>query len=303
MNLSHILDATRLESEQRRSKTTLDSLKHQIRDMGPALGFARSLSARPFSIIAEIKIKSPSMGRMSPEAEKTAAVAHLVYQDHPVVSAISVLTQATHFGGSEARLRAVRRETKKPILRKDFIWDEYEVYCSRAMGADAILLMANVVSDKNRFADLHSLAGQLGMDVLCEVHSGEELDILPASARICGINSRNFKSSRRFLLAKVVRFLGRDASTDMSAFGLFDQVARRLSPSCLKVAESGITAQNLPEVLKRHPFNAALIGTSLLKGGPEYAKEELDRLQSAAASALSRPTSSAVPSAMPTRGS
>jgi len=280
MTLQDILQATEAESAQRRRQDSLAVLKQRIADLPATLGFARRLAAK-FGVIAEIKVKSPSMGSMSASAEATAEAAHRYYQDHPIVAAISVLTQATHFGGSAQRLRTVRRETTKPILRKDFVQDEYEVYFSRAIGADAILLMANVVTDRAKFKALHDLANELGMDVLCEVHSREELAILPDSTGICGINARDFKRSGGFVISEAARRQGRDLSTELATFDLFPD----LNPKWIKVAESGLAADNLGAVLAKYPFDAALIGTSLLRGGQDRIKPELDRLQAAIAAA------------------
>ncbi len=279
MHLQDVLDASNLESEVRRRKTSFKSLRQKVRDLPATLGFARRISSLPFSIIAEIKTRSPSMGSMSMFAELTADIAHFIYQSHPAVSAISVLTQMTHFGGSEARLRTVRRQTRKPILRKDFIRDEYEVYFSRAIGADAILLMANVVTDKSKFAELHALAFELGLDVLCEVHSEDELDVIPDSAKMCGINCRNFRDKSGFLFSKISRHVGSDASTDLKAFDLFE----KLPEGVLKIAESGMTSANLDGVLRKYPFDAALIGSALLRGDT---KSELDKLNRAIVAAL-----------------
>jgi indole-3-glycerol phosphate synthase len=281
MNLQTILRAARRESEERRRRVRLESLRHRIEDMGPTLGFARALAGPACTVIAEIKTKSPSMGRMSRGADETAASVHRIYQEHPVVSALSVLTQHTHFGGSHGHLRQVRREVTKPILRKDFIWDEYEVYFSRAIGADAILLMANVVTDPARFAALHDLATGIGLDVLCEIHTARELEVLPPGARVCGINSRNFESGARFLVSRLARMVGRDASIDGDAFALFS----RLPAGVIKVAESGLSAENFGPLLRRHRFDAALIGTSLLKRGLGGVKAELDKIQAAIAAA------------------
>jgi indole-3-glycerol phosphate synthase len=275
MNLQEILNDTWAESDRRKTKTSLKSLKHKIRDLPPTLGFARRISAHPFSIIAEIKTKSPSMGSMSLFAEQTANIAHKIYERHEIVSAISVLTQESHFGGSEARLRMVRRQSRKPILRKDFIRDEYEVYFSRAIGADAILLMANVITDKSLFSHLHDLATDLGLDVLCEIHTEEEINVIPDSAKICGINSRRFKDSKAFFLASFARHVGKDATTDLAAFDLFG----KLPGHVLKIAESGMTSSNLGRVLKKYPFDAALIGSSLLRGTKEHIGQELDLLE------------------------
>lgn len=272
-----IIEATKLESAERKTKDSLKSLKRKVRDLPPARGFASRLSAQGFSLVAEIKLKSPSMDRMSFFAEHTIAKAHQVYNRHPAVSAISVLTQASHFDGSPARLRKIHRETQKPILRKDFIFEEYEVYYSRFIGADAILLMANVVTDKAKFQGLHDLALELGLDVLCEVHSEEELNVLPPNMKVCGINSRKFKSDKGFFWSKLTRHIGKDVSVDLSIFDL----VQKLPSDCLKIAESGITSRNLVKVLKLFPFDAALVGTSLLQNGIEYLTAELDRFKSA----------------------
>jgi indole-3-glycerol phosphate synthase len=219
--------------------------------------------------------------------------AHKVYHEHPVVVAISVLTQNSHFGGSPEELMRIRGDIScrpKPLLRKDFIFSEYEVYYSRVIGADAILLMANVVTDKKKFAALHDLATSLGMDVLCEVHDEKEIDLLPETARICGINSRKFRGANQSkpLWRKVADTLSlgpkHDTQTDLSAFALFD----RLPETALKVAESGMSAQNVGEVLARYPFNAALIGTSLLKSGMTELSLNLTRIQNAAYDSLGK---------------
>jgi indole-3-glycerol phosphate synthase len=215
---------------------------------------------------------------------KDIASVHKIYDLHPAVSALSVLTQQTHFGGSPATLRKIHREVRKPVLRKDFILDEYEVYFSRSIQADAMLLMANVITDKGRFQALHDLAVGLGMDVLCEVHFEEELDRLPPNVRLAGVNSRNFASEGRFGLSKLLRHTGRDFTTDLGAFDLFG----KLPPGCIKVAESGLTSKNIADVLGRYGFNAALVGTSLLRGGLQHTGEELDRFNQAIHAAPAR---------------
>lgn len=282
MNLETLLDATRKESAARKDHDSLKSLKAKVRDQEPARGFAKRIAAHPFSLIAEVKMKSPSMGQMSGLAGGQIADVHKIYDRHPAVAAISVLTQATHFGGSPAALRKIRRETRKPVLRKDFILDAYEVYYSRVIGADAILLMANVITEKAQFQELYDLATSLGMDVLCEIHFEEELELLPPSPKLVGINSRNFASNRRFGISKVARHVGMDFTTDLAAFDLFG----KLPGGALKVAESGLNAKNIADVLSRHPFNAALVGTSLLRDGARYAEEELNRFHEAALQAV-----------------
>lgn len=292
MTFETILDAVRAESAARQAKVPLAQIQRDIVEMGPTRGFARALEQPSFSVIAEIKRRSPSMGLIDEDA---IATAHEIYATHPVVSAISILTQHAHFGGSPEDLMQVRKLTKanpKPLLRKDFIFSLYEVYYSRWIGADAILLMANVVTEPREFKQLHDLALSIGLDVLCEVHEKSEIANLPNTARICGINSRRFKgvthqpaggeasnggsSSREVAL--------RDTQTDLATFDLFTA----LPASSIKVAESGVSSDNIGAVLAKFPFNAALVGTSLLKSGKAGLPLHLTKIQEAAALALGR---------------
>ena len=151
--------------------------------------------AASFGLIAEIKERSPSVGPMRAENVTDAPDA---YDESPIVAALSVLTNAHHFGMDIERLAAIRSRVTKPVLRKDFMIDEYQVREARAFGADAILLMANVL-DAPRLAGFHDLARELGMEVLFEVHTEEEIALLPTDARIVGINSRKFKSTTGFV--------------------------------------------------------------------------------------------------------
>ncbi|MEY4489277.1 MAG: Indole-3-glycerol phosphate synthase [Verrucomicrobiota bacterium] len=290
MTFKDILTSTAEESKARQERYSLREIQRKIDKMGPTRGFARALERAPFSVIAEIKRKSPSMGEINPLADEVAVP---IYHSHDFVSAISVLTQETHFGGTPQILRKVRERTQcrpKPILRKDFIFSEYEVYFSRFMGADAILLMANVVEDAAEFKKLHDLALGLGMDVLCEVHDPAEIARLPDTARVCGINSRKFRNAKQKqgFLQGISKSLGlaskhkADTRTDLSVFDLVNLLPK----NCIKVAESGISRDNLGEVVSRYPFDAALVGTSLLssalKKGPYAANaiaNQLDELR------------------------
>ena len=134
--------------------------------------------------------------------------------------------------------------------------DEYQVYEARAFGADAILLMANVL-DAATMHRLHQLALELGMEALFEIHTPEEIATLPAKARVVGINSRKFKTHTGFVAA------GQSSATDFSLdLGVFDLVDK-LPASAIRVAESGISPQTLSSVASN--FQAALVGTSLLR--------------------------------------
>ncbi len=207
--------------------------------------------------------------------------AAVAYENHPFVKAASVLTNRTDFGGSPEFLTKVREILSKPILRKDFILDEYQIYDARAMGADAILLMASVVRSPSRFAELHDLALDLGLAALCEVHDERELERLPSTATICGVNSRKFTSDRLFQWSRIGRLLGKDVTTKLDTFDLLDSIR----PGVTRVVESGLNATNITEVVRTHSFHAALVGTSILRH-PEGPKAALDQFQIAFSTAL-----------------
>jgi indole-3-glycerol phosphate synthase len=193
------------------------------------------------------------MGDMRTENAADAAAA---YEGCDVVRAVSVLTNVTHFGSGMEDLETIAAASSKPVLRKDFLLDPYQIYAARAAGADAVLLMANVL-DAARLRDLHAVVRELGMESLFEVHEAEEIEALPASARVVGINSRKFKSREGFVAAG--QSAAEDFTLDFSAF----ELAGRLPAGCVRVAESGVTPGTIAP-LARH-FDAALVGTSLLR--------------------------------------
>lgn len=256
-----ILADTKVETEAHRRKTSLKNLKRKARDCPPPLSFYDAIAEPYCGLIAEIKLKSPSMGNMVPFDRERIEKCPLIYDRHPIVKAVSVLTNETHFGGSPKMFRYVRNRVRKPIIRKDFITQEYEIWHARVMGADAILLMACAIKDASLFQDLHQLADDLGMAVLCEVHTEEELKLLPKTAKICGVNCRNFESNSGFRWSKLARLVSKDATTKLSRFDLL----KDLPDTVLRVAESGISPSNLGDVIANFPFNAALVGTSILK--------------------------------------
>lgn len=251
--LDRILPGVRRELEEAQAHVPLDEMRRLAAQARPPRDFAGALTARGFGLIAEIKQRSPSMGDMRAENVVTAADA---YEASPVVHAVSVLTNETHFGMGMADLTEVAAASSKPVLRKDFILDPYQIYAARAAGADAVLLMANVLSAA-QLAEFHALVLELGMEALFEVHEEQEIDALPATARVVGINSRKFKSRDGFIPAG--RSAEEDFTLDFAAF----ELAESLPAGCVRVAESGVTPQTVAP-LARH-FDAALVGTSLLR--------------------------------------
>jgi indole-3-glycerol phosphate synthase len=251
--LDRILPDVRRELDEARAAVPLAEVKRLAGSARSPRDFAGALTARGFGLIAEIKQRSPSMGDM--RAENTAAAA-AAYEASGMVHAVSVLTNRTHFGMGMEDLHRIAAASTKPVLRKDFILDPYQIYAARAAGADAVLLMANVLS-AGQMADLHGLVLELGMQALFEVHEEKEIDALPATARIVGINSRKFKSREGFVAAG--ERAEEDFTLDFAAF----ELAESLPAGCVRVAESGVTPQSVGP-LARH-FDAALVGTSLLR--------------------------------------
>lgn len=251
--LDRILPDVRRELDTARRAVPLEDIKRRAADARPPRDFAGALAAPGFGLIAEIKRRSPSMGEMRAENAADAAAA---YEASPVVRAVSVLTSETHFGTSLGDLAAIAASSTKPILRKDFILDPYQIHAARAAGADAVLLMANVLSAE-QMVDLHGLTRDLGMEALFEIHELEEIAALPPGARVVGINSRKFKSRTHLVAAG--ESADRDFTLDFSAF----ELAESLPPGCIRVAESGVAPDTVAP-LARH-FHAALVGTSLLR--------------------------------------
>jgi indole-3-glycerol phosphate synthase len=251
--LDTILEDVREEVQAAKLVRTAADIRAMVADAPPPRAFAGALAAGGFGLIAEIKERSPSVGPMRAENVRSAAPA---YAGSPCVRAVSVLTNARHFGMDVSRLAAVRAAVPQPVLRKDFFIDEYQIREARAFGADAILLMANVL-DAARLKGYHELALELGIDALFEVHTEEEIDLLPAAALVVGINSRKFKSDAGFVGA--AGSSDKDFSLDPTVF----QLAGKLPAGSLRVAESGISPGTIHTV--RNAFAAALVGTSLLR--------------------------------------
>lgn len=263
--LSDILRRTKADLVERRSRLPLSELRRRAEDMPPPKSLKDALS-KGFSIIGEIKRRSPSAGEMN---SRNIADALDVYNDSPIITAISVLTDEPFFGGSLDRLWQARKATNKPILRKDFIVDEYQVWEARAFGADAILLMAAVHEDNpGQLGYLYEVAKSLGLQALVEIGMSQarpekQAAIIPRDAEIWGINSRQFHSSRLKLRMRASKLFGRDFMTSPSRH----RQLRGLTPDGkIVVAESGIHQPREIDALVQLGYNAALIGTAFLKG-------------------------------------
>lgn len=229
----------------------LSRMKEEISMLPPVRSLKQSLrSAANIALIAEIKRKSPHKGVLV-ETLSAADTAYL-YEDSGA-RAISVLTETEFFNGSIYDLQSAKRNTLIPILRKDFVVDPYQVWESRLVGADAILLIAAILSP-SELADLHRLARQIGLEVLVEIHDESELNaVLAISPEMIGINNRNLK----------------DFKIDHAATA---RLAPMIPNDIIKVSESGIKDRD--DVLRAQDvgMNAVLVGESIVKAADKGRK-------------------------------
>jgi indole-3-glycerol phosphate synthase len=195
--LGHICADMRAAVAEAKANTSIDALRVQIADrVGDApRGFGSALKQAVaqgrYGLIAEIKKASPSGGLIRPDFDPPALAR--AYRDGGA-ACLSVLTNAQHFQGSRRHLETVRAAVDLPVLRKDFILDPWQVYESRAMGADCILLILAALTDTEA-RDLEALARALDMDVLAEVHNEREVErAMGLQTPLIGINNRNLKT-------------------------------------------------------------------------------------------------------------
>jgi len=256
--LKDIVGRAQLELAAARERQPLSEVQRMARDAEAPRGFHDALVKAGFSMIAEVKRRSPSGGEMR---HQDCLSAGRLYDESPAVSAVSVLTNESDFRMKIGALSEVRNVTRKPLLRKDFIFDEYQVFQARAYGADAILLMGNVLT-REGMRELSRLAAELGMDVLFEAHDPEEVGKFPDDARICGINSRKFVTGAFAPHAEGEAARGARKSDFSTNTGQFELI-ECLPAKCVKVAESGLSPEGVAQV-RRLGFDAILVGTTLL---------------------------------------
>lgn len=212
------------------------------------------LLANEMSVIAEVKRSSPSKGNLASISDPAALAEQYALAGATI---ISVLTEQRRFAGSLNDLDVVRTRVQTPILRKDFMVDEYQIFESRAHGADVILLIVAAIS-KSQLTDYHQIANELGMRVIVEVHTNDELDrALDISPQIIGVNSRDLKTLEVSNLA-------------------FSELIPRIPTSIVRVAESGITTRADVDFAQKYGATAVLVGEALVKAAdPITAMREL----------------------------
>ena len=229
-----------------RRPQTRDLLRQHALDAGPVRDFAGALRRTDgrVAVIGEIKRRSPSKGDLAPDLDPGATAK--AYESGGA-GALSVLTDGPSFGGRVDDLTAAREATALPVLRKDFTIDEVQVYESRAIGADAILLIAAAVTDDELLGDLHALARDLGLAVLVEAHDAAEIDrALAAGAEIVGVNNR-------------------DLGTFAEDLGVGESLGARIPASVVAVAESAVRTPGDSARLGAVGFDAVLVGEALVR--------------------------------------
>lgn len=267
--LNDILQNKKQEVEAHKKALPLRELKDRAKHF-KVRSFKHALTYDGFGIIGEVKKKSPSMSDMS---MKNVEKALSVYEKHDLIRAVSILTDQRYFGGKLEDLTEARKITNKPLLRKDFILDEYQVWEAKAFGADAILLMSSVHSDDSKkFKALFELATELELDVLIEfgMDTQPSKEFIPKGSSIFGINSRRFKEIEKMKYKASKLFLSRvmkkDITTDLQIhLNLFDKMSELVPGKKVMVAESGIGKPKDLEPLMEKGFKVALIGTGFLK--------------------------------------
>ena len=238
-------------------ETPIKGLKNVIRDLPPPRDFYAALAEPEISLIAEVKKSSPSAGTIVRGLDPASIARE--YEDGGA-SAISVLTESTYFGGELGDLLAVKEATKIPILRKDFIIDPYQIYEARAAGADAILLIAELLK-REVLTDYLGIAHDLGMACLVESHSREELEkAILSGAEIIGINNRNLKT------------LAVDLNTSIELLPLIPK-------DRIRVAESGIKTVDDVASVSGAGAGAILVGEVLVRSkNPAQKIQETDKI-------------------------
>jgi indole-3-glycerol phosphate synthase len=248
--LDKIIAQKRGGVEQRRKVAPLTYLQERIGGQKPPLDLAPALKGDHIRLIAEVKKASPSRGLLSPNLSPTELAR--TYAEGGA-AAISVLTEEDHFMGSIEDLAAIREVVGLPLLRKDFIFDPYQVYESRAYGADALLLITAVLS-QGQLDEMIALSHRLGLGCLVEVHNENEVErAVLSGAEIIGINNR-----------------------DLNSFAVDINTTRRLRPLVpgekIVVSESGIRSRKDMERLERWRVDAVLVGEALVTAGDTPSK-------------------------------
>ena len=243
--LDEIVAKTKSKLEEKKQGLSLEELSSEIDfENLKETNFKKSLQNKTEAIIAEIKKASPSAGIISDNFDPVLKSKE--YESFGA-SALSILTEEDYFLGNIQYLKDVKATTSLPILRKDFIVDEYQIYESKLIGADCILLIASILNDEE-LKNFSEIAERLKLDYIIEVHDEEELQrVQHFSNAIIGVNNRNLKTF--------------DVDINNSV-----ELKKIFEGENIFIAESGIKSKKDIEYLQQHNINVFLIGESLMKG-------------------------------------
>ena len=240
--LDEIIAFKRVEVVGRKASFSINSLESSKYFKRKMPSFYNSILNDGPSVIGEFKRKSPSKGILNIYSEiEDVALGY----EKAGVAAISVLTDTEYFGGENQDLLKVAAITKMPILRKEFIIDEYQVIESKSIGASAILLIASVLT-KEEVKSLSTIASDIGLEVLFEIHDEKDLEKLDENIRIIGVNNRNLKTFE----------ISMENSMKLLSF---------IPDDCLRIAESGFKSARDVNLLFALGYNAFLIGENFMK--------------------------------------
>ncbi|RJF90978.1 indole-3-glycerol phosphate synthase TrpC [Sphingomonas cavernae] len=255
--LQEICATKREEVARRKGVTTLAELEARAREQSAPRGFRAALDAKAktgHALIAEVKKASPSKGLIRPDFDPPA---HAAAYERAGAACLSVLTDTPYFQGHDDYLVAARAAVSIPVLRKDFMVDHWQVAEARALGADAILIIAAALDDA-QMAEIEAEAIRFGMDALVEVHDADELDrALKLNSRLIGVNNRDL----------------RDFTVD---FARTYELVGRAPKGCTFVAESGLRNSADLDAMAEHGVKCFLVGEALMRQSDvEQATREL----------------------------
>ena len=242
--LQKIVENTKTNLAQKKAKLSLVQIQSALEDLHLPRGrFKDNISNKDEAIIAEIKKASPSAGVISEDFDP---IKKAIEYEAFGASALSILTEEDFFMGSVSYLKDVKNITNLPILRKDFMIDEYQIYESKLIGADCILLIASILSDQ-QIKDFINISQQLELDYLIEVHDENELRrVEHFEDALIGVNNRNLKT------------FAVDLDNSVRLRNVFKQ-------KNVFIAESGIKSREDISYLKKNNINVFLIGESLMR--------------------------------------
>ena len=243
--LEEIVAKTKSKLEEKKQRVSLEELSSKIDfENLKETNFKKSLQNKAEAIIAEIKKASPSAGIISDDFDPVSKSKE--YESFGA-SALSILTEEDYFLGNIQYLKDVKATTSLPILRKDFIVDEYQIYESKLIGADCILLIASILNDEE-LKNFSVISERLKLDYIIEVHDEEELQrVQHFTNAIIGVNNRDLKTF--------------DVDINNSV-----ELKKTFEGENIFIAESGIKSKKDIEYLQQHNINVFLIGESLMKG-------------------------------------